>query len=102
MSPRYKPVADYGLIGNLETVALVGTDGSIDFMCFPRFDSPSVFACLLDCDKGGRFQLAPVLSGAQSKQLYFPDTNILLTRVLAADGVAEVSDFMPIDDGLGA
>ena len=93
---KYKPIGDYGLIGNLETVALVGIDGSIDFMCFPRFDSPSIFAALLDHDKGGSFKIAPVLTDAQEKQLYLPDTNILLTRFLASDGVAELSDFMPI------
>ncbi len=94
--PKYKPIADYGLVGNLETVALVGIDGSIDFMCFPRFDSPSVFARLLDHERGGSFQIAPVLPRAQQKQLYLPDTNILLTRFLGTDGVAEVSDFMPV------
>jgi len=93
---RYRSLAEYSLIGNLETVALVGTDGSIDFMCFPRFDSPSVFASLLDADKGGRFRIAPVLGRASSKQLYMPETNVLLTRFLSHEGVAELSDFMPL------
>ncbi len=65
------------------TVALVGIDGSIDFMCLPDFDSPSVFAALLDDRRGGRFQLAPLLEGAREKQLYLPDTCVLLTRFLA-------------------
>ena len=98
MTTRYAPIGDYGIIGDLHTVALVGMDGSIDFLCFPSFDSPSVFAALLDADHGGRFQVAPVLDGAARKQLYLPDTNVLLTRFLAADGVAEVSDFMPVED----
>jgi GH15 family glucan-1,4-alpha-glucosidase len=95
---RYAPLADYGIIGDLHTVALVGMDGSIDFMCAPSFDSPSVFAALLDADRGGRFKLAPVLDTATRKQLYLPDTNVLLTRFLDTDGVAEVSDFMPVED----
>jgi GH15 family glucan-1,4-alpha-glucosidase len=92
----YEPIENYGVIGDLQTVALVGMNGSIDFMCFPHFDSPSIFAALLDDKKGGRFQLAPILTGERRKQIYFPDTNMLLTRFLSADGVAEVSDFMPI------
>src|SRR5206468_1562203 len=81
--------------------ALVGTDGAIDFMCLPEFDSPSVFAALLDHRRGGRFQLAPLLDGARQKQLYLPDTCVLLTRFLASTGIAEVSDFMPVEDGEG-
>ena len=94
----YQPIENYGVIGDLHTVALVGMDGSIDFMCAPRFDSASVFAALLDDERGGRFQLAPLLEGARQKQLYLPDTCVLLTRFLSDDGVAEVSDFMPIGD----
>ena len=95
----YQPIENYGVIGDLHTVALVGMDGSIDFMCAPRFDSPSVFAALLDDKRGGRFRLAPLLEGAQQKQLYLPDTCVLLTRFLSDDGVAEISDFMPIEEG---
>ncbi|RPH44825.1 MAG: glycoside hydrolase family 15 protein, partial [Planctomycetota bacterium] len=84
------------MIGDLRTVALVGLDGSIDFMCFPRMDSPSVFAALLDRQKGGRFLLAPLLDRAKHTQLYLPDTNVLLTRFLSPEGVAEISDFMPL------
>src|SRR6266568_1309630 len=94
--PGYQPIGNYGVIGDLHTTALVGMDGSIDFMCFPRFDSPSIFAALLDCRKGGSFKLAPILDGARRKQLYLPDSNILLTRFLSKEGVAEISDFMPI------
>ena len=98
MADRYAPLAEYGLIGDLHTVALVGMDGSIDFLCLPEFDSPSVFAALLDAERGGRFQIAPILHRAAHKQLYLPDTNVLLTRFLDDEGVAEVSDFMPVDD----
>src|SRR5437773_5450072 len=97
----YLPIENHGVIGDLSTVALVGTDGSIDFMCLPEFDSPSVFAALLDDRSGGRFQLAPLLEGAREKQLYLPDTCVLLTRFLATGGVAEVSDFMPIESASG-
>jgi GH15 family glucan-1,4-alpha-glucosidase len=98
--PNYKPIENYGLIGDLNTVALVGMDGSIDFMCFPQFDSPTIFAALLDHRKGGRFLLAPDIEKANHKQLYLPDSNVLLTRFLSEFGMAEVSDFMPIT-GLG-
>src|SRR5437867_11983171 len=98
MAGRYAPIGDYGVIGDLHTVALVGMDGSIDFLCLPYFDSPSVFAALVDSERGGRFQIAPVLGSAARKQLYLPDTNVLLTRFLDANGVAEVSDFMPVED----
>jgi GH15 family glucan-1,4-alpha-glucosidase len=96
MTNGYQPIENYGVIGNLETVALVGIDGSIDFCCFPEFDSPSIFASLLDSHKGGRFSIAPVLQNSRPKQGYVPNTNILLTRFLSPDGVAEVIDFMPV------
>jgi GH15 family glucan-1,4-alpha-glucosidase len=93
----YLPIEDHGIIGDLHTAALVGTDGTIDWLCLPRFDSPSVFCSILDDDKGGHFRLAP-LKYAHSHQLYLPDTNVLLTRFLSPEGVAEVLDFMPIED----
>ncbi len=92
----YLPIESYGVIGDLHTVALVGTDGSIDFFCAPHFDSPSVFAALLDHARGGHFALSPRLTHARPRQLYLPDTNVLLTRFLAEEGVGELSDFMPI------
>jgi GH15 family glucan-1,4-alpha-glucosidase len=98
MPNRYAPIGDYGVIGDLHTIALVSMDASIDFLCLPSFDSPSVFAALLDAERGGRFQIAPILDRATRKQLYLPDTNVLLTRFLHPDGVAEVSDFMPVED----
>jgi GH15 family glucan-1,4-alpha-glucosidase len=95
---RYPPIADHGLIGDLQTAALVTADGSVDWFCCPRFDSPSVFASLLDHDKGGRFRIAPEGGDYVAKQLYFPDTAILITRFLTPGGVGEVVDFMPVPD----
>lgn len=96
--PRYHPIENYGIVGDLETVALVGMHGSIDFMCFPRFDSPTIFAALLDADKGGRFELGPLLDGSTQKQIYLPDSNVLLSRFLSDEGVAEISDFMHLTE----
>src|ERR1041385_2724627 len=96
-SVHYQPIENYGIIGDLNTIALVGLDASIDFLCFPNFDSPSIFCALLDYRKGGSFKLAPALNQARRKQLYMPDSNILLTRFLSEDGIAEVSDFMPVN-----
>jgi GH15 family glucan-1,4-alpha-glucosidase len=93
----FRPIADHGLIGDLQTAALVATDGTIDFYCCPRFDSPSVFAALLDPRHGGYFRIAPDEAEYVTKQLYFPDSAILITRFMSADGVGEVVDFMPID-----
>ena len=92
---RYLPIAEHGLIGDMHTVALVGTDGRIDWYCCPRLDSPSVFGAILDADRGGLFRVAPDCDGWSSKQLYLPDNNILITRFLMPDGVGEVQDFMP-------
>jgi len=92
----YLPIAEHGVIGDLHSVALVGTDGTIDWFCCPRFDSPSVFASILDAEKGGFYRIAPVNDGHAVRQLYFPDTNVLITRFLTPDGVGEVHDFMPI------
>ena len=94
----YLPIEDHGIIGDLHTAALVGMDGTIDWLCLPSFDGPSVFASILDDEKGGHFKLAPENPG-RSQQLYLPDTNILLTRFLSAKGVAEILDFMPIPKG---
>ena len=96
---RYPNISDHGLIGDLQTAALVTTDGSVDWFCCPRFDSPSVFATLLDADHGGYFRIAPDRDDYVSKQLYFPDTAILITRFMTPDGVAEVHDFMPVISG---
>ena len=92
----YPAISDHGLIGDLQTAALVATDGTIDWFCTPRFDSPSVFASILDHERGGRFRIAPSNEEYVTKQLYFPDTAILITRFMSPDGVGEVVDFMPI------
>ncbi len=99
-APRhdYLPIADHGIIGDLHSAALVGTDGTIDWYCHDRFDAPSVFASILDAERGGFFRLTPIKCQWTSKQLYVPDTNVLITRFLSQDGVGEVIDFMPVDD----
>src|SRR5215472_10871178 len=89
-------IAEHGLIGDLQTAALVATDGTIDWFCCPRFDSPSVFARILDRERGGYFRIAPANADCVVKQLYFPDTAILITRFMSEDGVAELVDFMPL------
>ncbi|MEU6807859.1 glycoside hydrolase family 15 protein [Streptomyces sp. NPDC046831] len=94
-APRYLPISEHGLIGDLRTVALVGSNGTIDWYCCPRFDAPSVFASVLDAERGGCFELAAA-EAARTKQFYFPDTNVLITRFFADDGVGEVQDFMPV------
>ncbi len=94
---RYPPIADHGLIGDLQTAALVTTDGTVDWFCCPRFDSPSIFASLLDDRKGGHFALHAV-DDCVTKQMYLPDTAVLVTRFLSSKGVAEVIDFMPIEN----
>ncbi len=91
---EYQPIENYGVIGDLTTTALVSMSGSIDFMCFPRFDSPTIFASLLDAKRGGSFRIFPVCCDFRHRQRYFPDTNVLLTRCLGESGIAELSDFM--------
>ena len=94
----YLPVEDYGVVGDLHTVALIGKNGSIDWLCYPHFDSPSIFGALLDEKIGGSFRLSPIDDGVKNKQMYLPDTNVLITRFLKPTGVAEITDFMPIED----
>jgi GH15 family glucan-1,4-alpha-glucosidase len=91
----YLPIADYGVIGDMRSVALVGKNGSIDWCCLPAFDSPSIFAGILDCEKGGAWRIAPTEEHAL-KQMYLPNTNVLVTRFLTDQGMAELTDFMPI------
>jgi GH15 family glucan-1,4-alpha-glucosidase len=92
----YQPIEDYGIIGNMRTVALVGMNGSIDWHCSPNFDSPSIFGAILDYAKGGRFQIAPIAEKLRHKQFYWPSTNILVTRFSHEDGIVELEDFMPV------
>ncbi len=91
----YEPIENYGMIGDMHSVALIGVDGSIDWLCIPSFDSPSVFAAILDDKKGGRFRVSPIGDDVTCKQFYWPETNVLATRFLAPDGAAELTDFMP-------
>jgi GH15 family glucan-1,4-alpha-glucosidase len=93
---RYRPIESYGLIGDMHTVALVGLDGSIDWCCMPRFDAPSVFGRILDADKGGYWQIRLLTERTTSKQFYWPETNVLVTRFLSEEGVGEVTDYMPV------
>ncbi|HEX5287269.1 MAG TPA: glycoside hydrolase family 15 protein [Streptosporangiaceae bacterium] len=97
--PRYPGISDHGLIGDLQTAALVSTDGCVDWFCTPRFDAPSVFAALLDAAQGGHFAIAPEGCEYVTRQMYLPDTAILITRFMSADGVGEVCDFMPVLTG---
>jgi GH15 family glucan-1,4-alpha-glucosidase len=92
----YPLIADHGIIGDLQTSALVATDGSVDWFCAPRFDSPSIFGALLDQQRGGHFRIRPTVEVFTSKQLYFPDTAVLVTRFMTEAGVGEVIDFMPV------
>ncbi|MGW6862934.1 glycoside hydrolase family 15 protein [Streptomyces sp. NPDC054901] len=94
---RYPPIAEHGLVGDLQTAALVSSQGVVDWFAAPRFDSPSIFAALLDHDGGGYLRLAPEHPDGTCKQLYYPETAILVTRFLSPDGVGEVIDFMPPD-----
>jgi GH15 family glucan-1,4-alpha-glucosidase len=95
----FTPIGEHGLIGDLQTSALASTNGTIDWFCCPWFDSPSIFASLLDREKGGFFQIAPAGNAHQSRQLYLPGTAILMTRFITPDGVGEVIDFMPVRTG---
>jgi len=99
MAARYPNIGDHGLIGDLQTAALVSTDGVLDWFCCPRFDSPSVFASLLDAGQGGFYRIVPDRDDYVSRQLYLPDTAILVTRFMTPDGVGEVHDFMPVIEG---
>ncbi|MCH7760337.1 glycoside hydrolase family 15 protein [candidate division TA06 bacterium] len=97
MTKKTNNIEDHGIIGDLHSAALVGINGSIDWYCYPHFNSPSIFAALLDDAKGGQFQICPA-KNATHKQLYLPDTNVLITRFLSPDGVGELTDFMPVGE----
>ncbi len=96
-APTIPPIEDYGVIGDLHTIALISTEASIDFLCLPDFDSPTIFAALLDAGKGGHFSVVPLMEGSRRKQMYLPDNNILTTRYLSENAVAEIVDFMPME-----
>ncbi|WP_030194283.1 glycoside hydrolase family 15 protein [Streptomyces sp. NRRL S-87] len=95
---RYPPIGDHGLIGDLRTAALVSSDGVLDWFCAPRFDSPSLFAALLDHDRGGHFTITEDGPGTTTRQLYLADTAVLVTRFMTEEGVGEVIDFMPLGE----
>jgi GH15 family glucan-1,4-alpha-glucosidase len=88
-------IADHGLVGDLHTAALITVDGSVDWFCCPRFDSPSVFGALLDDERGGQFRIRPAGVAYRSRQMYFPDSAALITRFFTDAGVGEIVDFMP-------
>ena len=90
------PIEHHGVIGDLHTAALVGVDGTIDWLCLPHFDSPSLFASILDYEKGGHFRITATSEAFGRRQMYLPDSNVLLTRFLTPDGVGEIVDFMPV------
>ncbi|MEM1406266.1 MAG: glycoside hydrolase family 15 protein [Bacteroidota bacterium] len=92
----YLPIEDYGIIGNMRSAALIGTNASIDWFCFPHFDSPSVFARLLDSEKGGYFRIQAKGKNSHTKQFYWPDTNVLITRLMTDEGIVEIMDYMPV------
>jgi GH15 family glucan-1,4-alpha-glucosidase len=93
---KYQPIENYGVVGNMHTTALVGLNGSIDWFCYPKHDSPSIFAAILDSQKGGHFQITPLIAESTHKQFYWPQTNVLVTRFLSSCGVGEIVDFMPV------
>ncbi|MEV0412846.1 glycoside hydrolase family 15 protein [Streptomyces sp. NPDC050448] len=97
---RYPPIADHGLVGDLQTAALVSSKGVVDWFAAPRFDSPSIFAALLDHDGGGHFLFAPEHDEGTWRQLYYPDTAVVVTRFMSPDGVGETIDYMPVHRGL--
>ena len=100
---RTKPVSaaigDHGIVGNMRTLALISTAAQVDFMCYPSFDSPTVFAALLDAERGGAFAITPLLQTPRVRQMYLPETNVLLTRFMSEEGVVEIVDFMPLNTG---
>jgi len=93
-----KPIEGYGIIGGLNTVALMGMEGSIVFMALCYFNAPTIFAAFLNSDNGGFLRIAPSMECRRHMQLYLSDTNVLLTRFLFNEEVAELSDFMPVQD----
>jgi len=93
---RYPDISEHGLIGDLQTAALVSTNGTIDWFLLSPFRLPQRLRVLLDHERGGHFHISPHRNDYVSRELYFPDTAILITRFMTADGVGEVIDFMPV------
>src|SRR5215208_134608 len=95
VTDRYSPIGDYALIGDCRGAALVSRDGSLDWLCWPRFDSPSLFAALLDAREGGRFRVRPV-GPHRAERRYLPDTNVLETVFRGPSGAVALRDLMPV------
>src|ERR1700752_2168343 len=95
LNGRYLPIADYAVIGCTRSAALISRDGSIDWLCWPRFDSASIFARLLDHDRGGFFAIRPA-TGFRSSRRYLPFTNVLETTFQCPSGTAKLTDLMPV------
>lgn len=93
-----RAIEAHGIIGDQGTAALVADDGTMDFLCWPGFDKPTVFAALLDRDRGGAWEIAPVLDHPGRRQMYLPDTNVLLTIFSSPEGIGEITDFMPFPE----
>src|SRR5918998_1179685 len=98
MTEQPPSIADHAIIGDLQTAALVASNGDVSWFCTPRFDAPSVFASLLDAERGGRFRIAPEGDGHVTKQAYLGDTAVLATRFMTEEGTGSVVDFMPVSD----
>lgn len=96
-----RPIGEHGAIGNMATIALVALDGTVDFLCWPDFDSPSIFAALLDPEHGGHFTIAPDIGDVRVVQSYLPDTNVLLTQWLGDEASVHLTDFMSGPEELG-
>ncbi|RRW61168.1 glycoside hydrolase family 15 protein [Pseudomonas fluorescens] len=99
---QQSPIGAHGIIGDMRSAALVNDKGSVDFFCWPEFDSPTIFCSLLDTPEAGIFQLAPDLPDARREQIYLPDTNVLQTRWLSEHAVVEITDLLPIGDDVDA
>ncbi|MGA5587055.1 glycoside hydrolase family 15 protein [Pseudomonas siliginis] len=99
---QQSPIGAHGIIGDMRSAALVNDKGSVDFFCWPEFDSPTIFCSLLDTPQAGIFQLAPDLPDARREQIYLPDTNVLQTRWLSEHAVVEITDLLPIGDDVDA
>ncbi len=97
-TPTQSAIQAHGIIGDMRSAALIADTGSVDFFCWPDFDSPSIFAALLDSPDAGIFELYPVLPDARRQQIYLPDSNILQTRWIDHNAVVEITDLMPIGE----
>ena len=93
----YPKIEDHAITRRFNSAALVCCDGTIDFLCFPYFNSPSIFASLLDDKKGSSTKIFPMEKDYNTKQIYISDTNILVTQFLSNKGIVEITDFMPVE-----